>query len=181
MLEMLDIRMRDLTEFEQCAEVEETGATLEENALLKARAAYRCSGLPAVADDTGLEIYYLLNSPGVFSARYSGQNATYESNNRKILQELNQIPERKRGARFRCVIAFVSKDVEKILEGRVTGRIAFKPRGSNGFGYDPLFIPDGYSMTYAELEPEIKNKLSHRSKAVSRLITFLSSDRYNLP
>jgi XTP/dITP diphosphohydrolase len=174
MLAELPVTVRDLRDFPDCPDVVEDGDTLEANALKKARAAHRCTGLPVIADDTGLEVYYLLGAPGVYSARYAGENATYEDNNRKLLREMTQVPARKRQARFRCVIALVAGDGEQLFEGKVEGVILHAPRGGNGFGYDPVFRPDGFDRSYAELDAGEKNAISHRGRAVQELLSFLT-------
>jgi XTP/dITP diphosphohydrolase len=174
MLAGVPITVRDLREFPDCPDVVEDGETLDDNALKKARAAFRCTGLPVIADDTGLEVYYLLGAPGVYSARYAGENATYEDNNRKLLHEMTQVPARKRQARFRCVIALVGAGDEHLFEGKVEGSILRSPRGSNGFGYDPVFAPDGFEKSYAELATDQKNAISHRGRAVQELLSYLT-------
>lgn len=175
MLEGLGITVRDLTEFEHCPEVVEDGVTLEANALKKAREAHRCTGLPVIADDTGLEVYYLLGAPGVYSARYAGEDATYDDNNSKLLRLMRQVPVRKRQARFRCVVAFVGNGREDLFEGKVEGDILEAQRGDQGFGYDPVFRPDGDDRSYAELTAEEKNSISHRALAVAAFKSFLQS------
>jgi XTP/dITP diphosphohydrolase len=142
---------------------------LEANALKKARTAFARTGLPSLADDSGLEVYYLNGKPGVHSARYAGENATYDDNNRKLLRAMLGTMLEQRTARFRCVIAFVAKDIEKVVEGVCPGSIAEEPRGSGGFGYDPLFVPDGFTKTYAELSSDTKNRISHRGKALNEI------------
>lgn len=181
LLSALPIEVKDLRDFPSFPEVEETGDTLEENATLKALAAHVRTGLPAIADDTGLEVFYLLGRPGVFSARYAGENASFADNNRKLIRELTQVPARKRQAQFRCVVSLVGTDLEMCFEGAVKGRIGLAPRGNNGFGYDPLFIPDGYDRTYAECSAEEKNAISHRGMAVNRLIEFLTGKETHQP
>ncbi len=171
----LPVTVRDLRDFPDCPEVDEDGETLEDNALKKARAAHRCTGLPAIADDTGLEVYYLLNAPGVYSARYAGENASYDDNNRKLIRDMTQVPARRRQARFRCLVALVAGNVEELFEGKIEGNILLAPRGTNGFGYDPLFRPAGYTASYAELSAEQKNGISHRARAIAALISFLKS------
>jgi len=161
-------------------EITEDGSTLQENALTKAREIYRASRIPALSDDTGLEVYWLGMKPGVYSARYSGENATYESNNRKLLAALENVPEDERGARFRCVSAFVGEGFEKTEEGICTGRIIREVRGRGGFGYDPIFLPDGFHLTFAELEPEVKNRISHRAEAFRKIKTAISQYFSNL-
>lgn len=154
----------------------ETGKTMKENALLKARAVSKATGLPALADDSGLEVDYLDGAPGVYSARYSGENATDEENYRKLLRELEGVSQEKRTARFRCVIALVGfDDDEHLFEGVFEGAITDAPRGSYGFGYDPVFLVPGMGKTSAELTPDEKNKISHRAKALEALKTFLLS------
>ncbi|MBN1447769.1 MAG: RdgB/HAM1 family non-canonical purine NTP pyrophosphatase [Bacteroidetes bacterium] len=175
MLADLNITVKDMRDFPNCPEVTEDGRTLEENALKKALEVHRCTGLPVIADDTGLEVYYLLGEPGVRSARYAGENATYEENNKALLNRLTQVPARKRQARFRCVVAFVAKGVEELFEGKVEGSILLKPRGDNGFGYDPIFRPDGDARSYAELTADEKNAFSHRARAIASFKAFLQS------
>lgn len=175
MLAGLPVTVKDLRDFPDCPEVDEDGETLDENALKKARVAHQCTGLPVIADDTGLEVYYLLGAPGIYSARYAGESATYADNNRKLIKTMTQVPSRKRQARFRCVVALVAKGSEQLFEGKVEGDILYAPQGSNGFGYDPVFRPDGFTESYAELSSEQKNSISHRARAVSAFISFLQS------
>ena len=172
-LGQLPVTVKSLRDFPPYPEPAEDGLTLEENAFIKARAAFRQTGLPAMADDTGLEVYYLLGAPGVFSARYAGEDATYEENFRKLLRALVQVPERKRQARFRCAIAYVDKTREECFEGKVEGKILLAPRGTSGFGYDPVFQPEGYDRTFAELTAEEKNTISHRGRAIRSFIEFI--------
>lgn len=151
-------------------DVDETGDTLEENALIKARVVVDATGLPAVADDTGLEVDALGGRPGVFSARYSGPGATYESNVARLLEEM--AGEENRAARFRTVVALVFPDgAEVTAEGTLEGVITARPRGSGGFGYDPVFEVDG--KTLAEMTPDEKNRLSHRGRALRALVSGL--------
>jgi XTP/dITP diphosphohydrolase len=156
-------------------EVVENGKTLEENAYKKAREIYLRTGLPTLSDDTGLEVYYLNMEPGVISARYAGEHVTYEQNNSKLLSALEGVPFSERRARFRCVAAFITDSIEKITVGMCHGHIAAEPRGTNGFGYDPLFVPDGYRQSFGELSDEIKNSMSHRAKAFQLMKEFLST------
>jgi XTP/dITP diphosphohydrolase len=172
----LGVNVKDLTEFPNCPEVEETGTTLEENALLKARAAHACTGLPVIADDTGLEVYYLMGEPGVYSARYAGENATYADNCRKLLRTLLGVPSRRRQARFRTVVAFIAKGREELFDDKIEGRIGVAARGANGFGYDPIFVPEGSPKSYAELTLEEKNVISHRARAVGAFRDFLARE-----
>lgn len=153
-------------------EAEETGASFAENAILKARFAAARTRLPALADDSGLETDALGGAPGVRSARFAGDGATDADNLRKLLAGLADVPDERRTARFRCVICFLrhADDPAPLLcEGRWEGRIARHARGTNGFGYDPVFLPGGGPLTAAELAPELKNRLSHRGQALAEL------------
>ena len=157
---------------------EETGDTFEANALLKARHAARCTGLPALADDSGLEVDALGGRPGVRSARYAGEGASDAANNARLLAELSGVPPGRRGARYRCVLAFVrcaDDPAPLCVAGVWEGRIGAAARGSGGFGYDPLFIPAGLSCTAAELAPEEKNRFSHRGQALRALAAQLGA------
>ena len=151
-------------------DVEETGDTLEENARIKARALVEATGLPAIADDTGLEVDALEGAPGVYSSRYAGPNATYAENVEKLVTSLSDIP-CSRGARFRTVAIAVWPNGRELLEeGYVRGNIALSPRGSNGFGYDPVFEPEGGDgRTFAEMAPSEKHRFSHRGAAFRAL------------
>ena len=163
-----------LGEFAGAAPVDETGSTLEENALLKARAALALTGLPAIADDTGLEVEALGGEPGVRSARYAGEGAGYEANVRKLLAHMAGIEPARRGARFRTVcVACFPAGVPIVAEGTLAGRIATEPRGTLGFGYDPVFEVGGSGRTLAELPFEEKNALSHRAAAIVNLVARL--------
>lgn len=147
----------------------EDGDTLEENARKKGFEAARATGLLALAEDTGLEIDYLDGAPGRFAARFAGEKATYADNVRKVLDLMVQAPAEKRGARFRCVAAVALPDgAVHLFEGVSRGRIAEAPRGNDGFGYDPIFIPEGYDRTFAELGARVKNRVSHRTRAVEK-------------
>lgn len=150
-------------------EVDETETTLEGNARLKAEAIGRATGLPALADDTGLEVRALHGAPGVFSSRYSGPDAGYADNVAKLLRELRGVEDRR--ARFRTVICLAHPDGAVVLvDGAVDGTIAPEARGSNGFGYDPVFVPDGGGgLTFAEMTAEAKNAVSHRGRALRAL------------
>lgn len=175
-LEGSGVEIVPLGEFPGVALPPETGTTMRENALIKARAAKEATGLAALADDSGLEVDFLDGAPGVYSARYAGEGATDEENNRKLLSALEGVPEGERTARFRCVIALVGLDGnERLFEGTYEGSITDAPRGSQGFGYDPLFLVAGKGKTAAELSPEVKNTISHRAVALAGLKKFLSS------
>jgi XTP/dITP diphosphohydrolase len=158
----------------QIPEIEEDGETYEENALKKAREVYKFTGLPSIADDSGIEVEILGGRPGVFSARYAGEGATDEENNKKLLKELENVPIEKRKAKFKCVIAYVDSVEERIFYGETSGKVIFEPLGDGGFGYDPLFLPDGFDLTYAQLPGEVKNRISHRSKALQKFAEFLT-------
>jgi XTP/dITP diphosphohydrolase len=151
----------------------ETGATFEANALLKARHAAGASGLPALADDSGLEVDALDGRPGVYSARYAGAQATEAENNARLLSELAGVPPQRRSARYRCVLALVRDAADTaplIASGSWEGRIALQPAGNGGFGYDPLFLPEGLEVSAAELPAGRKNALSHRARALAALV-----------
>ena len=158
--------------------VPETGETFEANALIKSRHAAGAAGLPALADDSGLEVDALQGRPGVRSARYAGQAATDEQNNALLLHELAGVPSGARTARYRCALALVrgiDDPTPIIAVGSWEGRIGLSPAGKGGFGYDPLFIPHGYSCTAAELSAEAKNALSHRAQALGALLRALQA------
>jgi XTP/dITP diphosphohydrolase len=168
-LEQLNIEVISLKEAGIDIDVEETGTTFEENALIKAREIAGISRMPVISDDSGLQVFALNNEPGVYSARYSGTQGEEKDakNNEKLLKNLTGISEEQRGARFCSVIAAVFPDGSELMaEGFVYGHIGHELKGSNGFGYDPLFIVDGYGKTMAELPPETKNKISHRANAL---------------
>ena len=166
-IEGLPIELLSKDDFENFPDVEETGKELEDNAILKARAIYEFTGLPSMADDSGLEVDALNGEPGVNSARYAGPGCTFADNNRKLLKALEGVPPEKRQAAFRCVIAicFGADDIE-LVEGRVDGIITEEIRGREGFGYDPVFYFAELKQTFAEIPPEQKNKISHRALAV---------------
>lgn len=152
-------------------DVEETGQSFEENAVLKARAFVEASGLPALADDSGLEVMVLDGEPGIHSSRYAGPAATDADRYRKLLEKLKGVPWERRHARFRCVIAVATpRGALHTVAGQVTGRIAFEPRGEHGFGYDPVFYLPNHDKTMAELPEEIKNQISHRANAARKVI-----------
>ena len=153
--------------------VEETGLTFVENAIIKARYAALKTGLPAIADDSGIEVDALNGAPGIYSARFSGEGASDKDNNAKLLQELKDIPESGRTARYQCVMVFMRHAGDPtpiIASGSWEGIILNAPKGSGGFGYDPLFYVATHQCSAAELTPELKNKLSHRSKALISLL-----------
>jgi XTP/dITP diphosphohydrolase len=167
MLEGLDVEVLSVRDLPDLPDVVEDGETLEANAVKKASAVSAATGLPALADDTGLEVEPLGGEPGVYSARYAGPDATYDDNNRKLLAALEGVSANRRRAVFRCVVAVAvpGGDV-RTVEGRTAGSIIDAPRGRLGFGYDPIFLPDGSARTYAEMTQTEKNAVSHRGRAM---------------
>jgi len=164
-----------LEDFPDVPEVEETGKTIEENAVLKAKSIFNATGIPALADDSGLEVDILDGAPGVMSARFAGPGCSYEDNNLKLLGLLKGIPEERRGASFRCVVALaLSSDDIRVVEGRVRGFITHKEIGENGFGYDPVFFYPELDKTFAKLKPEEKNRISHRGIAFRKAIELIN-------
>lgn len=154
-------------DFSDLSEVEEIGQTFRENALIKARAAAAAAGVMALADDSGLEVDYLQGAPGVYSSRFAGPGKDDRANNNKLLEALEGVPLHQRGGRFRCVIALVTPQGREVLsEGICEGRIAFQPKGTKGFGYDPLFSVPSLGKTFAELGSDVKNRISHRAQAI---------------
>lgn len=151
-------------------DIEETGATFEENAALKAEQIANLLNKPVLADDSGLMVDALDGAPGVYSARYAGEKKSDYANNEKLLNALKDVPEEKRTAKFICVLAVSVPGEETVFQtGICEGKIGFEPQGNNGFGYDPLFIPNGYTNTMAEISSEEKNRISHRSQAIKKL------------
>ena len=159
-------------------ELPESGTTLKENALQKAKYVYDRTGLNCFSDDTGLEIESLNNRPGVYSAMYAGADCNAENNMRKVLSELKTFQNRK--AKFKTVIALILNDKEYFFEGFVKGEILKEKRGTGGFGYDPIFKPNSYDETFAQMSIELKNKMSHRGLAVKKLVAFLNQDSSGL-
>lgn len=174
----LGIRIRTLADFPSAPEVEEDGATCEANAIKKAREIAQATGVPAVADDTGLEVDALEGHPGVYAARYAGERATYEDNCRKLICELAGVPGPRRKARFLTVaaIAFPSGDVH-VTQGSLEGLITEQPLGDRGFGYDPVFLVPEFNRTLAQLTAEEKNRMSHRAKAFTHMRVWLEEHR----
>src|SRR3989344_3279961 len=168
MLESLHLTVVPQSDF-KVPEAEETGLTFVENAL-------RHTGLPAIADDSGIEVDYLNGAPGIYSARYAGKGASDAQNLRKLLTDLEGIPEAERTARFQCLMVYLRHEFDPtpvICQGTWEGRILFEPRGANGFGYDPIFFVPTHKCSSAELPPEVKNKLSHRGQALKLLVAAL--------
>ena len=164
-----------LADVDGIEEPEETGATFQANALLKARYYSTAFGMASVADDSGLEVDFLGGAPGVYSARYAGEGCTYADNNRKLLTALEGVPPVRRTARFVCCAAFVGAGIEHTELGACEGCVIDAPRGEKGFGYDPLFIPAGHTRTFAEMTIPEKQVLSHRGKAFRQIRRFLEA------
>lgn len=165
----MQIKLMSFYDFPDVPPVVEDGKTFQDNAAKKAKAIAKATGRTAVSDDSGLEVHFLNGVPGVYSARFAGERATDRDNARKVLKMLDGVAWEERSARFVCVIcAATPKGKIVSAEGTCTGTISFEMRGSHGFGYDPIFIPDGYQMTMAEIEPELKNKISHRADAMKK-------------
>ena len=169
------IRLAGLDEFPGAPDVPETGATFEENALLKARAIADYTGLPAVADDSGLCVDALNGMPGVLSARWAGGHGDDKANLELVLAQVADVPDARLGARFVCAAALVVKGREWVVTGQVEGRLIRAPRGSGGFGYDPIFLPDGFDQTTAEMTAEAKDAISHRGRAFRALTPFITA------
>ncbi|MEL7832674.1 XTP/dITP diphosphatase [Fodinibius sp. Rm-B-1B1-1] len=172
-LKPLGIELKSTYDFPDLEEVVEDRETLEGNALKKAQYVYEETGLPALSDDTGLEVDALNGRPGVYSARYAGEEATDQENVDKLLDELSDVPLERRGAQFRTVAAFVTNNGPNTFEGICRGTIITKERGTKGFGYDPVFVPASYKKTFSELDADEKNRISHRGKAIQKVVNFL--------
>jgi XTP/dITP diphosphohydrolase len=175
LLSGLDVDVLTLDDISTELDLREDGDTFEANAFQKARSVHQNTHLLSLADDSGLEVFYLHGRPGVFSARYSGAQATDEMNNRKLLAEMRGVAPRRRRAQFRSVLALVGDGMEDATEGICPGLLGESPRGTNGFGYDPIFIPDGFTETYAELTDEEKNLISHRARSFAKMKEVLVS------
>jgi len=161
----LPVQLLSLQDYPEIPPIIEGGETFQENAWIKAKTVFHHTGLLSLADDSGLEVYALNGSPGVYSARFAGSEKNDLKNNKKLLNLLNEVPGNSRTAQFRCVVSIIGPDTEEFVEGFVRGKIADSPKGTAGFGYDPLFIPEGYHQTFAELGADIKNRMSHRALA----------------
>jgi XTP/dITP diphosphohydrolase len=175
LLSVLDVHVLTLNDVPAEIVLREDGDTFEANAIQKARIVYARTKILSLADDSGLEVFYLAGRPGVFSARYSGAEATDEMNNRKLLEEMRGVAPRRRRAQFRSVLALVGDGREEVTVGICPGMLGEAPRGTNGFGYDPIFIPDGFNKTYAELTAEEKNHISHRARSFVKMIQVMKS------
>tara|TARA_Y100001970_G_C14197717_1_gene839149 strand:- start:1399 stop:2016 length:618 start_codon:yes stop_codon:yes gene_type:complete len=168
-----EVNILTLDDFPNIGEIVEDGDTLEDNALIKARAVHEITGLPSISDDTGLEVEALNGAPGVFSARYAGENCSYQDNINKILKNMLKVPLDFRGAQFKTVMAFVSDKMELVSKGCVKGLITEESKGIGGFGYDPVFYIPEMMKTFAEMTIEEKNKISHRGIATRNMIKLL--------
>ena len=175
LLSSFSIEILSLEYFPEIGEIIEDGTTLEENALIKARTVHSLLGHYAWADDTGLEVNALGGKPGIFSARYAGENCSYTDNVQKLLKEMEDVPENMRKAHFKTVIAFIGENLELVSEGTVEGMITTKPKGIGGFGYDPVFYIVNKGKTYSEMEMIEKNQISHRAKAINNMTKLLES------
>jgi XTP/dITP diphosphohydrolase len=173
------ILLRSLAEFPETPDVEETGSTFAENAELKARTYAIATSCCTIGDDSGLEVEALGGAPGVYSARYAGPGASDSDRVELLLQELARTGDSERRARFVCVVALADPDgrVAGSFTGTCEGRISYTPRGYNGFGYDPVFVPDGYDQTFGELESDVKDQISHRARALKALQSYLFDSR----
>ena len=170
-----DVNILSLEDFPNIGEIIEDGETLEENAFIKAHTVYGITGLPSISDDTGLEVDALNGEPGVYSARYAGEDCSYMDNVNKILKNMSKVPLDLRSAQFKTVIAFVSNKMELVSEGSVKGLITKEPKGIGGFGYDPVFYVPEMMKTFAEMTMEEKNKISHRGQATRNIVRQLRS------
>ena len=174
-LQSLSIEVLSLEDFPEVGEIIEDGQTLAENALIKARVVNKATGLPALADDTGLEVDALHGAPGVYTARYAGENCSYGDNVAKLLSNMAHIPKNQRTARFRTAVAFVSDEEELVREGVVEGEISKIAKGVGDFGYDPVFYVSEKNRTFAEMNMNEKNQISHRGRAIRKMTELLQS------
>lgn len=172
-LQPLGMEVLSTLDFPNLKEVDEDRPTLEGNALKKANYVFKTTGLPSLSDDTGLEVDALDGAPGVYSARYAGEDVCRQANVLKLLTEMKNIPNRK--AQFKTVVAFVTSEYEITFEGCVGGKILNEQKGNRGFGYDSVFQPNGFERSFAELDSEIKNSISHRGRALQKFVAFLTT------
>ena len=177
-LKDLEVKILSLDSFPEIGEIEESGSTLLENSFIKAKEVHRKTGIPTLADDTGLEVEFLNGAPGVYSARYAGKNVTYEDNVKKLLSELSGVEKKLRVAQFRTVISFFSAKKELWVDGRIEGIITEKPIGEKGFGYDSVFFVPDRDLTFAQMGKEEKNKISHRGLALKKMVKLLKKNIY---
>jgi XTP/dITP diphosphohydrolase len=173
--ELPDLEVVGLDDVEAYDEVPETGATFAENALIKAREGFQHTGLPTVADDSGLAVDALNGMPGVLSARWAGSHGDDEANLQLVLEQVVDVPDDRLGAAFVCAVAYVDEAGEILTEARMPGRLVRAKRGTNGFGYDPIFVPDGHTRTSAELTIEEKDAISHRGQSLRELARQLAA------
>ncbi len=164
----LNIELVTLNDLENPPEIIENGNSFEENSFIKAKTIFDEYKLPVIADDSGLVVEQLNGAPGIYSARYSGEEGNYGKNNEKLLEDLSKF-EKPHQAKFICVVCFVNNELQIYKRGELEGEIIDEYRGRNGFGYDPLFVPKGYEKTLAEILPEVKNRISHRAKAFTQM------------
>tara|TARA_B100001123_G_C15312526_1_gene1024971 strand:+ start:134 stop:736 length:603 start_codon:yes stop_codon:yes gene_type:complete len=172
-----NIKILTLKDFPEIEEIIEDGNTLEENAFIKSRTVFNLTKIPTISDDTGLLVDALNGSPGVYSARYSGENSSYADNVNKLLLDMENIDKKKRTATFKTVITYVSLDLELVAEGSVKGTITKKPFGDEGFGYDPIFYVLSHHKTFAEMSINEKNECSHRGQAITNLKQLFAKHR----
>ena len=182
-LKSLELKLHSLNDFPEIGEIIEDGDTLEENALIKARSVFKLTGLPSISDDTGLEVAVLNGQPGIYTARYAGENCSYSDNVNKMMDEMKLVPWESRNAEFKTYMAYVDKHVELTACGVVKGKIDKKIKNVGGFGYDPIFYVSEFKRTFSEMSIEQKNKISHRGKAIKaiklKLIKHLSQFKEN--
>ena len=171
----LNVKILSLEDFPHVGEIIEDGETLTENAIIKAQTVFDITGIPAISDDTGLSVDALNGAPGVYSARYAGENATYTDNVEKLVDEMKNIPPENRGAQFKTVMVYIDKDTELIADGVVKGQITDTSKGVGGFGYDPVFYITEKEKTFAEMTIQEKNQISHRGIALRNLKGILHS------
>lgn len=180
LMEGLPVEVKSLADYPEIGDIEENGSTFAENAAIKARAVHRATGCLAIADDSGLEVDALDGAPGIYSARYAGEEKDDDANNAKLLDALAAVPDDQRGAQFHCAICAISADGRQFdAEGIVRGCILRSPRGNHGFGYDPLFYVPAFDRTTAELSMNDKNAISHRGKAMRKMVQILKEKIFN--
>lgn len=172
-LNCLGINVYSLDDFPEIGEISETGDTLEENALIKAKAVFEITNIPSLSDDTGLEVFGLNGEPGVYSARWAGENCSYSDNVNKMLSEIKAVPKGHRSAQFRTVMAFVDNSLEHLECGIIKGEILEEAKGVGGFGYDPVFYIPSEGKTFAEMSKHEKGKISHRGIALRKMLNYL--------
>lgn len=176
----LSVEVKSLKDFPEIGDIEENGASFAENAYIKAKAVFDATGCLSIADDSGLEVDALDGAPGIYSARYAGEEKNDTANNEKLLSEMNAVSDENRGAQFHCAIVAIDQNGTRYdAEGIVRGHILRAPQGENGFGYDPLFYIEEFGCTTAELSMDEKNKISHRGQAVRQIVEILKEKVFN--